>query len=193
MTLAYGVGFNDGKYPSSINNKQIKEHCLWLSMLQRCYNEKALKRRPTYVGCMVSENFKNYSYFYEWCQNQIGFGEDGFELEKDLLVKGNKIYSEDFCLFLPKKINSAIVTKKSCRGDLPIGVYFSKLIKRYVARCTVNGKTKHIGSFMNPIDAFLAYKPFKEEYLKGLANEFRHSIDARAYNALMNYKVDITD
>ena len=76
----------------------IKEYQLWQDMLERCFSEKYQTRQPTYKDCNVSNNFLNYSYFYEWCQEQIGFGkvdEKGRSwcLDKDLLFVGNKTYS----------------------------------------------------------------------------------------------------
>ena len=93
--LVAGVGYNSGVYPSV----KVKEHALWRSMLARCYTERNLKKKPNYIGCTVSDNFKMYEFFYEWCNEQIGFNaidENGrqFALDKDLLIKGNKIYSE---------------------------------------------------------------------------------------------------
>lgn len=193
MKLIYGVGFNDGKYPASGSHRFVREYSLWKAMLQRCFEEKALNKRPTYKGCSVSNNFKSYSYFYEWCNKQIGFGVEEYQLDKDLLFKDNKIYSENNCLFLPRRINSALVRKESARGCLPAGVYWNKINKNYVARCTINGKTVHIMSSLDSLEAFYAYKTVKEDYLKHLAEEYRNQIDIRAYNALINYQVEITD
>ena len=89
----YDVGISGTKYPSTINGTLTKEYDLWNGMLRRCYSDALKKKYQTYEGCEVSDNFKRYEYFYEWCHNQIGFGNEGFELDKDLLVKGNKVYS----------------------------------------------------------------------------------------------------
>ena len=71
--LVCGVGFNDKTRPVSVDGKIVKEYALWHSMLSRCFSEKYQTRRPTYKGCNVSDNFLNYTFFYDWCQEQIGF------------------------------------------------------------------------------------------------------------------------
>ena len=97
--LVYGVGFNDKTRPVFVDGKPVKEYSLWKDMLRRCFSEKEQTRQPTYRGCNVSDNFLSYSFFYDWCQEQIGFGnvdEKGRSwcLDKDLLFVGNKTYSE---------------------------------------------------------------------------------------------------
>ena len=55
------------------------------------------------------------------------------------------------------------------------------------------GRSEWLGSFNTEIEAFNAYKKAKETYIKEIANNFNRQIDPRAYNALMNYRVEITD
>ena len=74
LPSVFGVGILGTKYPSKINSRNTKEYDLWSSMLRRCYSDNSKKKRPTYEGCEVSDNFKSYEYFYEWCNKQIGFG-----------------------------------------------------------------------------------------------------------------------
>ena len=95
-----GVGVLGTKYPSSVNGRTTKEYELWQSMLKRCYSDGFKKKYSTYEGCKVSNNFKIYEYFYEWCNKQVGFSNKDWQLDKDLLAKGNKIYSEDLKLSL---------------------------------------------------------------------------------------------
>ena len=189
-----GVGMLGIKYPITINGIITKEYNLWYSMLRRCYSDSSKKRQPTYTGCEASENFKSYEYFYEWCNKQIGFGVDGFELDKDLLIKGNKVYSEDSCVFIPKEINILLTKRESMRGEHLIGVYWNKTNKAFVAMVSKNKrKSEWIGSFKTELEAFNAYKKAKEAFIKEQANKFKSQIDQRAYNALMNYAVEITD
>ena len=198
LPSVYGVGIVGTKYQAKINGVQTKEYKLWCHMLERCYDEALKKRCPTYEGCEVSDNFKSYEYFYEWCHKQVGFDNDGngnpFQLDKDLLVKGNKVYSEDSCVFLPQEINSLLVKCTASRGNHLIGVYYHKRDKAFVAQVNKNkGKQEHLGYFATEIEAFNAYKTAKEAFVKEQANKFKSQIDERAYEALMNYTVEIDD
>ena len=198
LPSVYGVGVLGTKYPTKVNGVKTKEYVLWQSMLQRCYSDSSKKRRPTYEGCEVSDNFKNYEYFYEWCNKQIGFTNEGnenpFHLDKDLLIKGNKVYSEDSCVFIPAEINTLLIKCVATRGEHLIGVHWSNTNKAFVARvCKNKGKREYLGSFKTEIEAFNAYKQAKESFVKEQANKWKDEIDDRAYEALMNYTVEITD
>ena len=190
----HGVGITGVKYPCKVNGRNTKEYVLWTNMLRRCYSDNSKKKHPTYVGCEVSDNFKSYEYFYEWCHKQIGFGVDGFEIDKDLLIKGNKIYSESTCVFIPAEINTVLVKRVVSRGEHLIGVCWSKTANAFKAQVRKNkGKQEHLGYFTTEIEAFNAYKQAKEAFVKEQANKFKSQIDHRAYNALMNYTVNIDD
>ena len=190
----YGFGVLGTKYLASINGVQTKEYKLWCCMLVRCYSDSFKKKQPTYEGCEVSENFKSYEYFYEWCNKQIGFGNKDRHLDKDLLIKGNKVYSENTCVFLPKEVNSLLTKREALRGENLIGVSWNKTNKAFVAMVNKNkGKSEHLGYFKTEIEAFNTYKQAKEAFVKEQANKWKSQIDPRAYNALMNYQVEITD
>ena len=190
----YGVGVLGTKYPSKVNGVITKEYVLWCHMLERCYSDSFKKKRPTYEGCEVSDNFKSYEYFYEWCHKQIGFGNQGWHLDKDLLIKGNKVYSESTCVFIPQEINKILVKCVASRGKHPIGVYWDKTKNAFVAQVSRNkGKQEHLGLFKTEIEAFNAYKQAKETFIKEQANVWKGKIDDRAYEALMSYEVNIDD
>ena len=163
-------------------------------MLTRCYSDTYQKKQPTYEGCEVSENFKSYEYFYEWCNSQVEFDVKGFDLDKDLLIKGNKVYSENTCIFIPREINTLLVKRKASRGKYLIGVYWDKTKKAFKAQVRKNkGKSERLGSFKTELEAFEAYKQAKEYFIKEQASNWKDQIDERAYNALMNYTVEIAD
>ena len=190
----YAIGIIGTKYPVSEGGKDTKEYTLWKNMLKRCYSEVYKKQRPTYEGCEVSDNFKCYEYFYDWCQNQIGFNNKGWHLDKDLLIKGNKVYSENTSVFLPQEINNVLTKSASSRGEHLIGVCWHKRDKVFTAKVGKSkGKSEHLGSFNTEIEAYKAYKTAKEAFVKELANKWKDRIDPRAYQALMNYTVEIDD
>ena len=192
--LVYGFGFNDKSRPVNVDGKIVKEYALWQDMLKRCFSEKYQTRCPTYKGCNVSDNFLNYSYFYDWCQEQIGFGKvdekgRGWCLDKDLLFVDNKTYSETACVFVPQEINVFFTDRGNARGEYPLGVYFDKVSGKFRAQCAVNGKRQHLGYFNTPQEAFNAYKPFKEALCKQLALKWQHEIDSRLFHAMMKWEV----
>ena len=194
LPSVYGIGVFGTKYLSRVNGVKTKEYKLWHSMLVRCYSDTIKKKHPTYEGCEVSDNFKSYEYFYEWCHSQIGFGNKDWHLDKDLLVKGNKIYSENVCVFIPQEVNTLLTKRTASRGEYSIGVSWSKTSKAFVATVAKNkGKTEWLGYFNTEIEAFNAYKTAKESFIKEQANKWKGKIDDRAYEALMNYQVEITD
>ena len=194
LASVYGIGVLGTKYPTKINDVQTKEYVLWKEMLRRCYSDSLKKRYPTYIDCEVSDKFKSYEYFYEWCHKQIGFDNDGWQLDKDLLIKGNKFYSESTCVFIPAEINSMLIKSDKIRGKHHIGVYWDKTHKAFAAQVSKNkGKQEFLGYFKTELEAFNAYKTAKESFVKEQANKWKSQIDIRAYNALMKYEVNIDD
>jgi len=192
--LVYGVGWNDGKYLVFTEGGKTACYRVWGGMLERSYSPKIQEKQPTYNGCSVSENFKSYTYFHEWCLKQIGFGVKGFQLDKDLLVRGNKVYSESNCVFLPQEINKLLTKREACRGGLPIGVSLRPQWNRFSAQGTFGDfHKKHLGFFDSAQEAFIRYKQVKEAYIKFKAEQWKEFIDPRAYAALIAYEVLIAD
>ena len=187
-----GFGYIDIE-GASIGRHMTKEYRLWNNMVNRCYNEKELSRNPTYKDCHVSENWRYLSNFKEWCNNQIGFGNQGWHLDKDILVKGNKVYSEDTCCFVPHEINNLFTKADRIRGKYPIGIYEDKQAGKFKVRISVEGKQKHVGRYYCEKEAFYAYKVAKEQYIKEVANKWKGQIDVRVYEALINWEVSIDD
>ncbi len=192
----YGVGIVGIRYNTKVDGKHAMEYGTWKNMLRRCYSEKGRHKFQSYDDCIVSENFKKYSYFYEWVNKQVGFNTvddmgNIFQLDKDLLSKGNKIYSETTCAFLPLEINIALAIKDSKHKKFHVGVRKNR--NKYEVTCCINSKSTYLGLFNTELEAFNAYKQAKENYLKQLAEKWKDRIDIKAYNALMNYQVEITD
>ena len=189
MRLVCNFGINDLRD----QRKTSKEFSLWCDMLARCYSEKLHARIPTYKDCSTSNEFRQYSDFKNWCQSQIGFGVVGFELDKDIIQKGNREYHPDKCVFLPRELNAFLRTRKTCRGLLPIGVTTLSRSSGYMAFLNNKKERIYLGTFPTPELAFQAYKVAKEQAIKNMANKWKDQIDPRAYDALMAYQVEITD
>lgn len=191
LPTVYGVGVV-GYEDVSVDGVLLKSYEVWKSMLMRCYCKKA-SGLSRYEDVTVSDTFKYYKNFKDWCQNQIGYDQEGWHLDKDLLVKGNRVYSENACCFVLPEINSALCdqTNKNKNG-LPTGV--SKVGKKFQVRCRVNGKhSKHIGIYTTVDEATKAYKYVKESHIKSLADKWRNMINPRAYEALINWEISIDD
>lgn len=191
LPSVFGVGIFGDTYPSKENGKTVKQYMTWYGILQMAYDEKQKILNPCNIGVTVSEEFQHYTKFYEWCDKQIGFGVEGWVIDKDLLLKGNKEYSNEKCVFLPLEINSALTTTKAKRGDYPIGI--TKRYSTYNVNITKHNKLVWLGAFQTIEEAFHKYKTEKEKHLKELAEYYKDQLDPRAYKALLAYEVEITD
>ena len=162
-------------------------------MLRRCYSEKHQNNNLTYIGCTVVEEWKCFQSFAEWYYESYNSDiMDRWEIDKDILIKGNKIYSPETCAFVPAEINSVFTKTNSKRGIYPIGVSLHKEGK-FQAKLLKNKKQIYLGLFNTPEEAFQTYKTAKEQYIKEMADKWKTQIDLRVYEAMYNYKVEITD
>jgi hypothetical protein len=178
---------------------RTRAYSVWVSMMHRC-KEGGLQqmRRPTYAGCSVSENFKDFQCFANWCNAQPGYHKTdsngrSWQLDKDLLVKGNKTYSEDTCVFIPHCVNSALTTGNKNNRLYKLGVTYCKFYKRFKSSHKVYGKETFIGYYKSEEDAFCAYKIAREAYLKDLAKTLKSELCQNAFTALSDYTVEETD
>ena len=183
------IGILDVEYALSKDETTRKAYGRWIEILRRCYNDTHTLRYAKYLDCYVSEEWKLFSNFLKWFkENYIKC----YAIDKDIIKKGNKCYCADFCCFVPQRINNLIINRSNHRGVLPIGV--SKQGEKYIAMLGGN-LNKYLGTFDTPEDAFNAYKSAKETYIKQVAQKYYDAgkITRRVYDALMNYKVEITD
>jgi hypothetical protein len=189
VSFVYGVGyFGYGKNISEINGKSNIIYSKWSKMIQRCYSDAYHKLKPTYKDCSVHPDWHNFQVFAEWAnKNYI----EGFELDKDILVKGNKVYSVETCCFVPREINNLFTHNKKNNRILPIGVYMHK--EKFRSYMNTNGKLNLIGYYFTVEDAFNAYKTAKEKNIKNVANKYKAEITPECYNALMNWTININD
>ena len=191
--LYCGIGISD--IPSRRGGEKTFEYLAWTAMIKRCYDLKTQKRRPTYVGCHVSREFLKASKFLSWARCQVGFKNKGWVLDKDILIKGNKLYSPDTCCFVPREINGIFTLGNRLRGEYPLGVSVvsSKTGSKFQASIHLNSCYKYLGRFDTPEEAFQAYKRAKECYIKEIAELWKDRIDSKVYQALLNWEINISD
>lgn len=166
-----------------------KEYLLWTSVLSRCFDKKYLKRKPTYLGCSVSEDWLTYSNFKRDIVSIHGFGFNDWQLDKDILVRGNKTYSKDNCCFVPREINQFFSGGQSViNKEIPKGVSYEKSRGLYEAYGSTGGRKIFLGRYENVIEAKEAYIRFKSDRCLQLAEKWKHMLDDKVYQKLLNYK-----
>ena len=168
---------------------------VWGSMIQRCSDNKLHQVENTYADCQICEDWKLFSNFYKWfCDNYYELEDESVQLDKDILIKGNKLYSPQTCCFVPHTINSLFTKSNKMRGNTPIGVSWITRDRVYRAQC--NDGRKHrigLGDCHTPEEAFNAYKIYKEKVIKQIAEEYKNVIPQKVYEAMYKYEVEITD
>ena len=182
-----GVGYYGNALPKRSCPKIERAYNVWSKMLSRCYDAR-IKQAKNYSDCSVSEYFASFEHFSTWYLSQVGSDQNNWQLDKDLLYKGNRVYSEDTCCFVPPEINT-LLTRYTKNSDTCKGVYYNKRLSKFSAHLL----GKYIGLFTTEIEAFQAYKAAKESYIKEVANKWEEQIDIRVYEALMNWSIEITD
>lgn len=193
----YDVGIIGSKYPYSYNGKSNKEYITWKDMLRRCFNRKGAL--PVYKNIVCCNEWLHYESFYAWLHSQENFDKwlDGnrWHLDKDILVKGNRIYSPDTCCLVPFYVNNLFKVSGN-KSELPVGVYYNeKNNKKYYAKCRhpyINSKHIFLGSYWTILEASNAYKTYKENLIKEIAQEEynKGNITKECYEAMMRYKIE---
>lgn len=190
-----GVGvLGCGEYSTS--NK--REYALWGAMLSRV---ERFEDNPSYKDVEVHPLWCNFQLFAQWCNSQKNFNSKDdmgryYQLDKDILVRESRLYSPETCCFVPQEINKLILDNKYRRGSNPVGVIYCKRDKKYIAQIrdgSVNRKQKRLGSFDNPLDAFLVYKEAKEARIKEVAERWKDKIDGKVYKALLAWEIEEND
>lgn len=182
-----GFGINDADYAvikvDVVDGKKrtvwkCPYYSKWIGMIKRCYSINELKRKPSYKDCYVCEEWKYFMAFRSWMIEQDW---EGKQLDKDLLVYQNKVYSPDTCIFIEQKLNKFMTKSNKIRGEYPIGVNFRKRPKDMINDFTnpyfvqmgrdETGKRNYVGVFPTPEEAHRAWQLAKVERAKKLQTE----------------------
>ena len=179
----FGVGIND----VSEYTRGTKAYLVWKSMLARCYSDYTRKANPAYVGCSVCEEWLVLSVFKKWFdENYI----PGTQLDKDIIVRDNKVYSPDTCCFVPQEINKLFKGHTRTKSNLPHGIV--RQYRKFRATIRTNG-VAHRMSFDNLADAVAFYELNRSQRILDVANRFygEGKINERTFNAIVKYGMEI--
>lgn len=178
------IGIYDVPYKISANSKCYE---IWVDMLKRCYSSRSLTKNPTYQRCTVCDEWKYFSNFKDWFDKQEY--KEGYNLDKDILVQGNKVYSPDTCCFVPQYINKLVLSRVIVKGQYKMGV--CKIRDKFVAQCRMRNKNRNLGSYLTEEQAYIAYKRGKEAYIKEVADEAysKGEIRKEVRNALYRWEI----
>lgn len=184
VKLVYGVGINDADYVVQkfetlgyVGGKKKQKliwicpyYSAWKCMLARCYSTKLQDKYPTYKGCSVSEEWLTFSNFKRWMEKQDW---EGKQLDKDLLFEGNKIYSDETCVFVTPMVNLFTIDRGNDRGEWMIGVYWHKGANKFKSQCRnpFTKKQEYLGLFTCEIEAHQVWIRRKLELAHLLAAE----------------------
>lgn len=184
----------DGKWVTNKyrNNSVIRTYAysLWANMMRRTSGND--KNTKSYHNCSVSDNFKNFQYFAEWCQKQVGYSLPGYSMDKDLLSMGDKTYSENNCVFIPRGLNNFYKVRQNNCGLYPRGVSWSKQNKMLQVQVNAEQGHRHLGFYEDVDTAYKVYKKAKEDmaqhwYIRIKGGEF--VVDSRVTAFMKDWKL----
>ena len=178
----YGVGINDSNYVVSRKGAACSYYKVWKGVIERCYSKKFHDKYPSYIGCTVCDEWLLFSNFKSWMQSQDWKGK---QIDKDILVQGNKMYSPSNCIFVTHAVNSLFTCRERKRGKYNQGVHVGTNTKKYKAQCSYLGVINRLGTFDSEKEAFDVYKKFKY----GVIRELALDQDEPLRSAMLNYKI----
>ena len=163
-------------------NKVVrKEYTQWVGMFSR------VRKKKYYEDVETSDMFKSYDLWCEWALTQKGFMNQDvnnriWALDKDIVGNG-KLYSEDFCVFVPSVINNLF--KRSSRETTKyVGVFKESRKKLFKSGITMYKKHKHLGYFETELEAHLEYLKARKCFADDLFRDYGDAVDDRVWDAL---------
>ncbi|WJJ58515.1 hypothetical protein NDO71_orf149 [Klebsiella phage vB_KpnM_NDO71] len=165
----------------------------WTRMIERCYSEKSLARSPSYRGCLICDEWRYFSKFYEWSLSNY---HDGMVLDKDLSCLSGDLYSPERCCYIPQELNKAILDSTSARGEMPLGTWRKKPSKGMVNERSrpfvAELNNRKLGSFKTASEAHQCWQKAKMCYFRELAERYKNIVDRKAVEVLLlrAYKIE---
>lgn len=174
------------KNAGSLGGQETLEYRVWYAMMRRI-----TKGQGNYTQVTCDDRFKDFDYFHEWCQEQVGFREVDnkgkiFSLDKDILSDGFGVYSPETCVFVPPVLNNLF--KSSCR-DLPRGVFRrgakKSSSKQYYTSISKGGRHVYLGDFHSIEEAKGVYEAARKDYLLELYGTYGVRVDGRVWGKIL--------
>ena len=192
MPTVQGVGYYGAPTINDQDPVKLLITKVWKGMIDRCYDSSLLKNRPAYRDSTVDQGWKNLQNFKDWFIAQIdsGYYQDGWELDKDLIVQGNKVYSSERCVFLPGRLNQLQQVKKESENNWLPGVNFDKSRVKFKSEVNFDGVRYGLPRRDTELESFMDYKQLKEKLVREDAENWKGIIHPKAYEALKNYSLD---
>lgn len=187
-SLILGVAVNDAPFVTTalVNGTYLKHpaYAQWKSMVSRCYSEREKSKNVTYEDCTLDSRWLSFMNFYLFWKPRYSYL---YQVDKDILITGNKQYSPDKCLMVPAWVNTFIGEKR--KGiDLPVGVTWSKNRNKYLAQITNGMKYRSLGYYDDPEEAGKVWFDNKLNYLNIMKDELDR-IDSRLFSCLF-FKIE---
>ena len=182
MELVCGIGINDAEYvvKPQVNGKRVicPFYKTWHNLLKRVSPSVRKAEDSSYIGTSICEEWKYFSKFKAWMEVQT-WDVEGYQLDKDLIKRGNKVYSPEYCAFVPDYVNTALLANK--KGQYPLGVtmWNAARAKCFVAQCSSrcsDNNSKYLGYFTDPFEAHKAWQEAKIASLQMVLDEYRKAI-----------------
>ena len=179
-SLIYGVGVRDVPHIKKDSNV-YRIYQIWVKILQRCYSETSFEKRPTYIGCSVCEEWLLFSNFLDWYLKHYV---KGWQIDKDILVRGNKVYSPETCCFVPHEVNSNLAPNKY-KMTKHLGLEEGS--GKWFARVGTTKGNLYSKAQTTYEEAFEEYKKMKKQVLVDIANKYKEQLPHEVYNAICNW------
>lgn len=175
----FGRGIIDVDYVTHTKQGTCPYFIRWRNMFDRCYNENRSDRNLSYSSCEVCEDWYSFKSFRDWMTGQNWQDK---HLDKDLIVKGNKIYHPSRCLLIDRELNMFLSNISNYKGYTKA----KNRKKKYRVQISVNGKNNYVDSFYTKEEAIECYKDAKRKLIQEWANKYK--LDNIIYNALIRLK-----
>lgn len=181
---------NDANYVVKPQKNLIRSYCpfytKWTAMKRRVCAIEYKTKHPTYEDASCCEEWLIFSNFKAWMETQPW---EGMELDKDILVAKNKLYSPETCCFVPQKINFIYrdFSRLPNNFDAPLGVTYatdkpqSVIKKRWKAQVScINTPQKYLGVFSTKEEAHKVWQMAK-------ATAIEEAVQWWAFEASVNH------